>query len=487
LNRLKYKHLAVIFAVLFVLFTLPLFVIAVFAVPFADDFSYGTFTVHTRRETASVFRTMIAAVEGVQIMYGGWQGTFSAMFLMSLHPAVFNEDLYFIGPMLILLVFIVANLFLLKVVFVNYLRADKFTSFALSVLFVFILVQFIYSPTEGIFWYNASIFYTFFHSLALTLVSLVLLQLKEKKRSRSVVYLVVSCLAALVLGGGNYITALVTVVVLAFIVLYAFLKKKNFLYVLPVLCLLILTFVISVIAPGNAVRQANLESMNPFAAVGFSFVYAGGFIWHILSVPFLLALLILFPPMIRIVRNTTFQFPYPALIVALFYCVYAASFTPNLYANSGFGPARVLNINVYMLMFFGLFSCVYIIGYVVKKLERRKKEMPRLLSRPTTCALVALFVALAIGGYSAIRPINMSGLTAFTSLTSGEARQFHDEALYRRSILHDESIQNAVLPPFTAQPEFLMFYDISDDPNYWVNIDVANFYNKNSVVLGETP
>ena len=109
----------------FALSMLPLLLIARFAIPSADDFSYGYHTVFTWRETGSIIQTISAAVDGTRHFYNTWQGTFTAIFLMTLHPGIFAEELYMAGVIALILGYVVSTMFLLKIIFMNFLGADK--------------------------------------------------------------------------------------------------------------------------------------------------------------------------------------------------------------------------------------------------------------------------------------------------------------------------------------------------------------------------
>ena len=166
---------------LFVLSLIPLLVITQYNHPSADDFSFGVHTVSAWRETGSFTQTISAAIDGTRHVYNTWQGTFAAVFLMTLHPAVFGEHLYMLGSIVLILGFIAAMMFLLKVILVNYFGADKYNYGIIAMVTTFLSMQFLVSPVEAFYWYNGGMFYTGFHSIAMILFALTLLWMKTDR------------------------------------------------------------------------------------------------------------------------------------------------------------------------------------------------------------------------------------------------------------------------------------------------------------------
>ena len=97
--------LPVLLAVL-VLAVLPLLCAARFDVPCADDLSFGGRAHLAYVRTGSAAAAVAAAAEEARIAYTTWQGTFSAIFLMGLQPAVFGEAAYAVTPFIMLLALI---------------------------------------------------------------------------------------------------------------------------------------------------------------------------------------------------------------------------------------------------------------------------------------------------------------------------------------------------------------------------------------------
>ena len=108
--------------------------------------------------------------------------------------------------------------------------------------------------------YKRQIYYTFFYSLSLFLFGFALLTFLENKTGRRRVYAFLACLFGAIVGGGNYPTALLSTLVLVLMaVLLAIGKNARWRSLLPALLFLLASFLLSIVAPGNAVRGAYYE------------------------------------------------------------------------------------------------------------------------------------------------------------------------------------------------------------------------------------
>ena len=127
-------------------------------------------------------------------------------------------------------------------------------------MITFTALQFTYMPSDSFYWYNGAIYYTFFFSLMLFLFSSLIVMATAKRNWTKPVYFIISLILAFIIGGGNYTTALFTPIVLGGITVYAIYKHDKFSipYALTTLVAFI-SLIVSMIAPGNAIRQAGVE------------------------------------------------------------------------------------------------------------------------------------------------------------------------------------------------------------------------------------
>lgn len=80
----------------------PLVILAAYCYPCADDFRFGLYPHLAFEQTGSVWAALAGAAREVHETYFDWQGTFSAVLLFALQPAVFGEGLYWLCPAVML-------------------------------------------------------------------------------------------------------------------------------------------------------------------------------------------------------------------------------------------------------------------------------------------------------------------------------------------------------------------------------------------------
>jgi hypothetical protein len=165
------KYMTIVFAVLFVLSLLPLFVIAFYNYPGVDDFNHGIRTGVVYRDTHNVAAVLLVAFEYFGDMYNTWQGRFSDTFLTAINPVVFSETLYPVTAFIMLVMLMGSTAFFLHTILVRVLGLAGKYVVLVGVPILFFSLQSLPSPVEGFYWFSGAIAYTFFYSLMLFLLS----------------------------------------------------------------------------------------------------------------------------------------------------------------------------------------------------------------------------------------------------------------------------------------------------------------------------
>ena len=179
-----------------------------------------------------------------------------------------------------------------------------------------------------------------------------------------------------------------------------------------------------------------------------------------------------------VLPDSPFRFRFPWLISLWSYCLFSAMFCPTMYAMGWEGPGRVQNIIfcAYLLLF--AMNLFYWLGWLCQKRGVKEHTMgPKLL--PTIGALALCMVLLAV---SAVLRGAISLVSAYTALSDGQAETYYQEAQERLVILKDPSIRVAKLKPY-SDPPYLLFFDDLYEPDSWQNRDMANYYEKECVIL----
>lgn len=144
-----------VLAVVLVASLVPLLAIAQYSHPSADDYPYALATHAAWQETGSIWAVLRAAAHTVVQRYQTWQGSFSAIFLFALQPAIFGEGLYGLGTVFLLgaaMAAVAAAVAALHRV----TGAPLSTCAVLGLLYALVCIQFLPSPAQGYYWWNGA-------------------------------------------------------------------------------------------------------------------------------------------------------------------------------------------------------------------------------------------------------------------------------------------------------------------------------------------
>ncbi len=490
--KLPIRKIVLLFVLIALIGSLiPILLISQYNHPSADDFSYGDKAYRAFQATGSPIKAVKAAAERAAIMYNVWQGTYSACFLMALQPSIWGENGYFMSTVILLFSLIFSTLFFSYKLFVVLLKSDRVTWLIIGLIVTGISIQFVPSPVQSFFWYNGSIYYTFFYSLSLTLFGLMIGYMVSTKKRTTLKHAVIMLPLAVIIGGGNYVTALVSLLLLLCFSLWLLIKERRK-SILPICVLFVMAagLFFSIMAPGNAVRQARLTMMPPVKAVFESLIYGAKFIAErSSSLPILIGIAFILPFLFLIVKNTEIRFRYPLLVLIISFCIFSAQFTPTLYSMGGTGDLRVQNIRFFSYVWLLIINLCYSFGWFYQKLEIFHRDKARdayqaVIMRVQIKYALPVLVSMAILFFVSITSVNYRNITsvsAVISLVNGEAVQYDREIEDRLFRLHSDDSE-VVLSAINTKPYVLYFDDISDPPD-WRNEAIANYYGKESVTL----
>lgn len=482
------RRAALLCAVLLGLSLAPLAAISLYNHPCSDDYNYGLYVSQAVGAGGSLWDVLSAAAREVRETYFDWQGTFSAVFLMALQPAAFGERFYMVTPYLMVGSLLFSTFFFLKEVFVRRLSMSRPAWVTVSCALGFFMVHFSPNAFEGFFWYNGSVFYTFFFAWFLCALTFVLKFLRASSPGRAAACAVAAGVFSFFLGGGNYPTALLGCVLLLGSFAWCLWKRRPLAQKAGTLCFFLLegaAFAISILAPGNSVRQSYFES-RPGAVKSIVLALASGvrYSGEWLTLPLLLALALLCPLFCRCAEKLAFRFPLPGLAPIAALCLLGVLLTPAIYAmgNTGAGRMEAMYYNAFCLLAAGV--AFYFCGWAAHRasLAEASKRAGRAgarLALPLAAAFAVTVVCLA-------EFKSLTGVSAGLSLLRGEAQAYHAQVEEQLAILEDPAVTDAVLEPITYRPELLMPWavpQLSDDPEATANQRVAAFYGKNSVVV----
>lgn len=456
------------------LLLIPMLMLGRYAVMSADDFGYSGTAHLAWKATDSVLAAVKAAwIETAETWYG-WQGTFSAIFLMSMQPALFGESFYALTPALLLSALLLGVFTLCLSLFGEVFHADLRIAGITAAAVCALCSQIPPSPVQAFYWFNGGVYYVFFHGMAMASVALAIRLVRRGGWGRSVLL----CLLCVLLGGGNFVTALSCALlgVGGLGLLYLLKTPGRARLLLPVLILLA-AFAVSIAAPGNANRQATVSGgAGVVRSVLLSFRCGLRYPLQWLSLPLFGTLLFLLPLLYRAAAEVDFAFRFPGAVTVLSYCFLSAMFCPPIYAMGNTGDLRLINIIFFTFVLLLTLNLFYWLGWAAEKELLSKRPGPSVSAvLVLSGALTLSYLAGAATGHG------ITSLGAIGLMRSGEAQAFRACADRRLKVLEDDSIRDALLEPFPSQPYLLYFDDISEDPESGNNICMSIYYGKDSL------
>lgn len=171
------KAVFYILLALLVALLIPMLLIARYDVPSTDDYNFSGPAYQAWIHTRSVRETLKAAAAKVTDTYKTWQGTFSALLMFCLAPCVWSEKLYFLTPLIMLTSLFIGVISLCHVLLRRLLGATKYQAGTIAIIILIAYTQLLPSPVQGFYWYNGSVYYTFFFGVSLVLYSLIFQQI----------------------------------------------------------------------------------------------------------------------------------------------------------------------------------------------------------------------------------------------------------------------------------------------------------------------
>ena len=472
-----YIFLAVLLASL-----VPLVWLGRYNYPTGDDYYYGTEAHLVWQQTGSIPQAISAACAGVAKSYQIWQGTYSALFLMYLAPNAFSNTAYHLVTFVILLLLCGGIFYLLCPLFRRFLPGTCGEWITVSSILSFLCIQTVEFQCDSFYWYNGSMYYTGFFAVTLFFLGTLFRYLDNGKR----ILLLPLLLFAVFLGGGNYVSLLPCMLLSVTITLLLLLQKNKKAYICGITSVvLLLSFAVSAMAPGNHVRQSGMWKIPAWKAIakcllqGIRYTLAWTGLWWVL------AALLLLPVFLRILqkKNGAF-FSHPILFTGYAYGLFCSMSCPLFYTMNSTGPGRAVAIVYYMFLLISFTVFFYWIGFVLLKMQARPTPPERIevsgklnTSRYLAMA-VLLFSILCTGLWQ-----ETSAMKAIRVLTDGEAAAYAAEYEDRLLLLNDPEVTDVVLTPFIHQPALIYTGDLPGDPEDPTSRKVAQYFQKTSLYV----
>ena len=495
------KRNAVCAGIFLVLSLIPLLMLGRYNVMCIDDYNYGARVHDTWMATGSLIQSAQTAWQQNIDYYRDWQGTYVSCFLMGMCPMNFRYEIAWIVPVLMIGMFSVSTFVLGRHILHRWLGVEKAGGSFVMFVLLFMYYQVIEAPFEGIYWYNGATHYVFMQSLWFFSLMAISAGLWSDKKLWETAYWVIAAILAVIVGGGNLITALQAEIMMALIVIYAAVtnRRKLIAAAIPFVAGSI-GFLINVMAPGN-LQRSELDTDVGYSAVMsvlLSFYHAVTFVIRWTPAFVILIWLALLPVLWKVVKRSQRTFRHPMWVTIGVFCVLSAMFTPTLYAVGMVGLSRVDNI-IQMVYYLSLFMVTtYWLGFISHR-TAHETDGPIVAAGETTQSLsagdilglflekagnrmtgVCFILVLVIWVFTADKNTYTS-ISALRSLVYGEAQTFYEEAMARYEIYTNDEITEVVLTPYSVKPKLFALQDLSEDPGYWLNLAVTEYFHKTYV------
>lgn len=476
----------------FIISLLPLLALSFYNHPAMDDFNYGVLTRHALTEhkgLAVIPAVLGAAVQRAKNLWYSWQGTYTFSILAALRPSVITEKLTFIQTFILLGVFAAGFLYFSKVMLHRILGLSRAVAVITACVVMTLCIQYVPFGVEAFYWWNGSVGYTGLFSVLLAFMGLLADTLHKKQMSGKRMAGLI--LLEILLAGGMYPNALLTGIVLFFVMLDVLAGKKYsktmklqgtalFLVFLP-------AFGLSFIAPGNARRQAYFQHRTPFEAIYKSYTKSLDYMFNeATNVVIVLVILALFLYMLWKLKDSSFSFRCPFLFTLVSYSMVVVMWVPGIYAVRFISGGRYFNILYYGVILFYAANAVYYAGWLRRQCEKCGEEVMGLLTKAAPAMLGVVAVGCVVLGMWKINIVtNLEEITSATALKSivyGEAKVYHEEIRAREKLYNDPTVKDVVVDEVTYRPELLYYGTLTTDPNDGRNLAMCEYYDKDSMV-----
>ncbi len=431
---------------------LPLFILSFYNHPCSDDYAEANIAIQK-------------GFMGSQHFYFfEWTGRYFSAILISITPMVFHAFWLYKWNAIVLLLLMCCSVYWLSgKLFIALNRTGKI---GIVSLFIFAFIMRMPDVPSGIFWESGSYtcmpaeFFTF-----LLLGSIIAYSRSENKKW----YFILSCLFAIAIIGSYELTLIYIDLIIAVFALFSILKKRPLIFPLTLLAVSILFSIISIKAPGNAIRVNDYPNAHNLMFSLKEAIYASKtFLIHWL--PFMLLIgLLLFDLLAKSdiwnkdSRAFFFISPWLSLlasiaipVIGLFVC---------FWAEGEFPPLRTVNVSYFYFVAGMMYFSVSLLASVKKRYP--DFILPFYVKIPIYFILVFILV---------FRTNNIS--VAYKDITSGTAAAYNKERIVRHEIISTGKNDTCMVDSIKNIPLTLFFAELPRDKKNWINTSYAEYYHK---------
>lgn len=469
---------------------IPLVAISRYDCPSADDYNYAITTVKAWNMTHSLGAVLKAAVQTSVEYWHTWQGLYASAFLLSLQPAIFGGRWYALTGIIMLVLIVGSTVFFSTYLLKRLLKRDALEGMTLGLVMSFLIIQYMPSCVEGLYWFNGAVNYGFFFAVLLIYICLLLELQRELSMLKEMLLFCVGLLLVFLLEGGNHVTAFMGVVSGAVAtIVFRRRNKRKIIENISLFFASLFFLLFNICSPGTAVRAAALEkNMEVKLGVLRTIIRS---MWESLRnigdwfgfkevVLLILVLPILLEVTAYIRKELNFKFRYPLAVITASTAWLALMYCPPFYAMGGCGADRLIDIVYYFFIILLFIDATYIIGWMQNFISEEftmKIQVSNWRFLQTAAILsFALFFSSVMDTWA---------FEAVMELYSGQAKAYSEQYFEREAVLIDSAGKNVAVSGFSEKPKMLFFDDITENAKVWKNQGVSDYYDLKSIVIQE--
>ena len=499
--------------ILFVISLLPVIYVGLHNYASGDDYWYGVYTYRGWVE-GGLLGALKGSLRMVAEFYQNWQGTWFTMFLFTLSPNHFFENGYMITVFIALGCLIGSIAYLAHFYLVKKLNFTKGAAAMIVCMISYLAIQYIPRTTSGIYWFNGIMHYSVPFLLGVLAIVHSHKFIEEKKKSDFIILFISFTL----LGGGSYLAPLAASLAVCLLLVCRLeikefdIKKKRFsfqydwknLWILVAFAAEMIGFIISFKAPGNSVRggeEFGADLKWALQCVYYAIdrgIYLGEdyFLKNaVTTVVYILLAIFIWNQLWRLNREKV-KFRLPLLFVIYMNGIYWAAYTPEIYSRSDVsGGVPNTYFHIFLLITFA--NMIYVHGWVQeqlikyweKKAARTGQEFIKIRENSiwyckkykayieVPAAVVGIVLFLLVSQYSGLTTTNDYCITC---ITDGSLEKYEQVRKQQHEILMNSEEMKVVVPEMDA-PYPLLHMELSDNPEFFRNVDRAKYYAKDSI------
>lgn len=481
--KIREKWVAVLAVIVMLGLLVPLFRLALYAVPYYDDYLHVKFAKSFINAYGGFSGWLEGVLYTVKSQYYAWQGTYSTQFIVSASPLVLDDKYYSYVVIAVLVIFLIS---VMAFVLMTTRRLMKITAGArwiMAVVFATTLVELIYTAQQGIFWYNGEVHYTLMHGLMLLMIGIAVEILYAESYKKALILSVPMAILGIIVAGSNFVTILQGLLVLLTIAGLGMLckNKKTFCLIVPT-CIYAYGFYINVIAPGNDKRAQNFQGYGVLKSILYSFKSAWEEFGQFTGLIMIVVMLLIIPVVWNAVIKMDYQFKLPGLVTLYSVCLYATGFTSSYYGMGSAGVPRAWVVIKFTLQLMLFINEIYWIGWFVKR--RQKKTEVKQMEHYLLYYIAICLMMLVVFAITPNKVESFSSYGAYYYIHSGEAYNFYQQYQERMEVIENSGGVGVIqVEPYYWQPSFLCMGDLSTDPNAATNRALAEWYGKEAIYV----